>query len=109
MFLLRSDDEPDHIDGIVEDLEDADDRNGFFKELRLSSMEHSWLARRIDKRIEERRADAAHLLEAEIKVRVYVPARQVTVSSRQYCVRNNGLLAVSPTSASLLFGTLGLR
>lgn len=69
------DDEPDQIDGIVEDLEDADDGNGFFKGLRLSPTEYSWLARRIDKRVEERRTDAAHLVEANVKVHVQVAPR----------------------------------
>jgi hypothetical protein len=51
-------------------LEDSDDRNRFFKDLRLSPIQYAWLARRINKRIEERYGDAAHVLDAEVKVRV---------------------------------------
>lgn len=72
------DDEPDRIDSVVEDLEDSDDKSVFFKQLRLSPMEYAWLARHIDKRIEERRVDAAHLLETELKVSARITLAQAT-------------------------------
>lgn len=67
--FVFADDEPDSIDAVFEDLDEADNKNQLFKETKLTSNEYAWLALHINKRIDERRAESAHLVESEINVR----------------------------------------
>ena len=87
-------------------MEDSDDRNQFFKDLRLSPIQYAWLARCINKRIEERYGDATHLLDGEVKVRV--PITLIRATELKARVRSIGLLAMLQISVLLLFGTLDL-
>lgn len=104
------DDEPDGIDTVFEDLEESNNKAQFFKETKLSPREYAWLALHINKQIEERRADAANLVESEVNVSALRPnlAYILThLSSPWY--RTVALAATFQTSESLSFEMLVLQ
>ncbi|KAF8323921.1 hypothetical protein DL93DRAFT_2104290 [Clavulina sp. PMI_390] len=86
------DDEPDSIDSVFEELDDAENKTQCFKAMNLTPQEHAWLAKYITKRVEERRGDMGGLLESEVNdvcpPRVVSNFRIISVRDARPATRN---------------------
>src|SRR5258708_242576 len=69
MCILTTDEEPNVLDDIFDELEEATDMNTLYRNMHLSAQENGWLALHIVRNIQEQKESLPQIIEKELEVR----------------------------------------
>lgn len=73
-LILITDDEPNVLDDIFDELEEATDMNALYRNMHLSAKENGWLALHIGRKIQEQKESLPQMIEKELEVRHVCPS-----------------------------------